>query len=83
MTLQTELVRANVRAEVREFCEDYAACLDDMRLDDWPEFFTEDAFYQVISKENFDAGMIHAVVYCDSKSMILDRVLAVTSDVLP
>lgn len=78
MAVQTELARAGLRAEVRDFCEDYAACLDDMRLDDWPAFFTDDALYRVISKENFDAGFIHAVIYCDGKPMILDRVLAVT-----
>ncbi len=78
MTDQALRDRVGLRADVRDFLEDCAASLDDMRLDDWPAFFTDDALYQVISAENFDAGLPHATVYCQGKSMILDRVFALT-----
>jgi anthranilate 1,2-dioxygenase small subunit len=78
LTDQAVLDRAALRSEVRDLLDDCAASLDDLRLDDWPEFFTDDALYQVISAENFEAGLPHATVYCQGKAMILDRVYALT-----
>jgi anthranilate 1,2-dioxygenase small subunit len=54
----------------------YGLCLDDARLEEWPEFFTEDCLYQVIARENVDNGFPAAVMYCDSKGMLIDRVVA-------
>ena len=34
----------------------YLECLDDLRLAEWPEFFTEACTYRVIPRENFEAG---------------------------
>ena len=62
--------------EIEEFNTAYAAALDEQRLDDWAEMFTEDAFYVVISRENADRGMPVGLIYCDSKRMIYDRALA-------
>src|SRR5713226_522455 len=54
----------------------YAAALDEQRLTDWAEMFTEDAFYIVISRENADRGLPVGLIYCDSKRMIHDRAFA-------
>lgn len=54
----------------------YGLCLDDDRLEQWPEFFTDDCLYQVIARENVDNGLPAAVMYCDSKAMLVDRVVA-------
>lgn len=54
----------------------YGLCLDDGRLEEWPEFFVEDCLYQVIARENVDNGLLAAVMYCDSKGMLVDRVVA-------
>ncbi len=62
--------------EVNEFNAAYAAALDEQRLLDWVEMFTEDAFYVVISRENADHGMPVGLIYCDSKRMIYDRAFA-------
>ena len=40
----------------RDFNTAYAAALDEQRLTDWAEMFTDDAFYVVISRENVDRG---------------------------
>jgi anthranilate 1,2-dioxygenase small subunit len=66
-----------LRARLRDFYDDYAHCLDDRNLDRWTSFFTEDAIYRVIARENHDRGLEHATIYCDGKAMILDRALAV------
>lgn len=54
----------------------YGLCLDDDRLEQWPDFFTDDCLYQVIARENVDNGLPAAVMYCDSKGMLVDRVVA-------
>ena len=62
--------------EIEEFNTAYAAALDEQRLDDWAEMFTDDAFYVVISRENADRGLPVGLIYCDSKKMIHDRAFA-------
>src|SRR2546425_12381438 len=54
----------------------YAAALDEQRLTDWVEMFTDDAFYVVISRENADRGMPVGLIYCENKGMIYDRAFA-------
>src|SRR5882757_2801577 len=62
--------------EVDQFNAAYAEALDDARLTDWVEMFTDDAFYLVISRENADKGLPVGLIYCDSKAMIYDRAFA-------
>lgn len=64
------------RSELRDFYDDVAACLDAEALAKFPSFFTEDAKYQVISRENHDDGLEHAPIYCLGRAMIEDRVTA-------
>ena len=65
-----------LRQEIDEFNAAYAAALDEQRLLDWAEMFTDDAFYVVISRENADRGLPVGLIYCDSKKMIHDRAFA-------
>jgi anthranilate 1,2-dioxygenase small subunit len=65
-----------LREEIDEFNAAYAAALDEQRLSDWAEMFTDDAFYIVISRENADGGLPVGLIYCDSKKMIYDRAFA-------
>jgi anthranilate 1,2-dioxygenase small subunit len=62
--------------EIDEFNSAYAAALDEGRLTDWAEMFTDDAFYVIISRENFDRSMPVGLIYCENKGMIQDRAFA-------
>jgi anthranilate 1,2-dioxygenase small subunit len=62
--------------EVETFNAAYAAALDEQRLTDWVEMFTDDAFYVIISRENADRGMPVGLIYCENKGMIFDRAFA-------
>lgn len=62
--------------EVEQFNNAYAAALDERRLVDWAEMFTDDACYLVISRENADRGMPVGLIYCENKGMIYDRAFA-------
>lgn len=66
-----------LRAEVEEFHYAYAATLDGGRLDQWPDFFTEDAFYRIRSRENADSDFPVGLVYCEGRPMIIDRAFAI------
>lgn len=55
---------------------DYAHCIDDDRLEEWPDFFTEDCFYQVISRDDHAAGLPVGVMTCTSRGMLIDRIVS-------
>ena len=59
-----------------ELMSEYAERIDDGRLEDWLELFTEDAIYQVLSRENVEQGLPAAMVLCTNKNMIRDRIAA-------
>lgn len=54
----------------------YAAAIDHDRLEDWPEFFTEDCVYKVTTADNFAENLQGGAIYADSKGMLKDRVAA-------
>lgn len=60
------------REALRDFYDDYYIALDDVRLDDWPAFFTEDCLYRVIPRENFEAGYTLSTIFAerDRKSVV-------------
>jgi 3-phenylpropionate/cinnamic acid dioxygenase small subunit len=64
------------RLEIDALYADYAHCLDDDALEDWPSFFTDDCYYRITSAENFEAGLPLGIVYATSKAMLVDRVMA-------
>lgn len=54
----------------------YVACIDDDRLEDWPDFFAERCRYQIISDENHSRKLPIAVFVATSQGMLKDRVAA-------
>jgi anthranilate 1,2-dioxygenase small subunit len=66
--------------EIEEFNNAYAAALDEQRLANWAEMFTDDGFYVVISRENADRNMPVGLIYCENKGMILDRANAMKTE---
>jgi 3-phenylpropionate/cinnamic acid dioxygenase small subunit len=68
---------ALLRAEIDTFHAEYCAALDANDVEQWPEFFTEDATYRITSRENALLDMPVGLVYCEGRDMIRDRALAV------
>src|SRR5437660_7995953 len=54
----------------------YADCIDDDRLEEWPDFFVDDCRYLITDRESHAAGLRHGVIYCASRGMLADRVTA-------
>ena len=65
-----------LRARVADFMLDYAHAIDDLDLHAWPRFFTEDARYKIIIRQNFEANLPMGVMYCEGAGMMRDRVMA-------
>ena len=55
---------------------EYARCIDDDRLEEWPEFFAESCVYRVTSAANFAEGLQGSLIFADSRGMLRDRVSA-------
>ncbi len=54
----------------------YVECIDDNRLEEWPDYFVDDAVYKVIPRENADRNLPVAAIFCDSKGMLVDRIVS-------
>jgi 3-phenylpropionate/cinnamic acid dioxygenase small subunit len=52
----------------------YAQALDADRLEEWPEFFTEQGRYRIATAENEERGLPLPVLYADGRAMLRDRV---------
>jgi 3-phenylpropionate/cinnamic acid dioxygenase small subunit len=71
------LNRRDLRLDLEELYAEYVACLDEERFEEWPEFFTDDAIYRIIPRENFEHGLPIATLHCESKGYLQDRVVAI------
>jgi anthranilate 1,2-dioxygenase small subunit/terephthalate 1,2-dioxygenase oxygenase component beta subunit len=52
----------------------YIQALDDDRLEDWPNFFTDTCRYVVTTADNLAQGMPLGMIYATSRAMLRDRV---------
>jgi anthranilate 1,2-dioxygenase small subunit len=66
-----------LRFEVEELFSAYAHCLDDDRVEEWPDFFTDAASYKIIGRDNVERNLPVATMLCASKAMMTDRVVAI------
>jgi len=71
------LSSGELRLELEDLYADYAACLDEERFEDWPEFFTDPCLYKIVPRENFERGLPLATWLCESKGYLADRVTAI------
>ena len=65
-----------VRFGIGELYAAYADCIDDDRLEEWPDFFVDDCRYLITDRQSHEAGYKHGVIYCASKGMLADRITA-------
>jgi anthranilate 1,2-dioxygenase small subunit len=63
-----------IRRGVEDLIGTYAECIDEDRLEEWPDLFADPCRYLVISRSNHEAGMRQGVMYAATRGMLLDRV---------
>lgn len=54
----------------------YVRSIDDGPIEDWPEHFTDDAFYKVTTADNHRRGLPAGVIWANNKAMLKDRISA-------
>lgn len=64
------------RAAVWELLAEYGALIDMAKFDEWLGLFSAECRYQIIPRENFERGLPAALVLCDSRAMLEDRIRA-------
>lgn len=64
------------RFDVEDFHYEYCANLERGEIERWPDFFTDDAMYQVIARDNAESGLPLGLIYCEGKGMLRDRAYA-------
>src|SRR5579871_3324673 len=76
MTSRGSMVDTALRQGVDDLIAAYADCVDDDRLEGWPDFFVEDCRYLITDRDSHREGLRHGVIYCASRGMLTDRVTA-------
>jgi anthranilate 1,2-dioxygenase small subunit len=69
----SELAR---RLRIEALMAEYVHCIDEDRLEEWPDFFAEHGRYRVTSRENHELGLPVSLIWCDGKGMFRDRISA-------
>ena len=55
---------------------EYGALIDAARYDEWLALFGEECRYRIVPRENFDRGLPAALMFCDSRAVLEDRIRA-------
>ncbi len=64
------------RPAIDDLLVEYAWRLDNDKLEEWTELFTEDARYEIVPRDNHDRGYPLALISCKNRAMLRDRILA-------
>ena len=71
-----------LRARLADLYCAYNDTLNDGELERWPSLFTEVCVYKVLPRENYERSLPVAVMYCESRAMLTDRVVALRETAL-
>jgi anthranilate 1,2-dioxygenase small subunit len=63
-------------AAIYALLAEYGALIDAAKFDEWLDLFAAECRYQIMPRENFDRGLPAALVFCDSRAMLEDRIRA-------
>jgi len=75
-------VTLELRARLADLYCDYDDALNDGEFERWPELFIDACVYKVLPRQNYERGLPVAVIYCESRDMLIDRVVAIRETAL-
>ena len=67
---------AELRATFDDLLAEYGFLIDSDRLEEWLDLFVEDCVYRIVPRENHVRGLPLALMLCENKNMLRDRVQA-------
>jgi len=54
----------------------YGALIDAVDFDAWLDLFARTCSYHIVPRENYENGLLAALVFCDSRALLEDRIRA-------
>jgi salicylate 5-hydroxylase small subunit len=76
------VVDVALQLELEDLYSRYGALLDDGPLRDWPDLFAADCLYLVIPRDNYERGLPLAIIRCESRGMLTDRIRAAQETIM-
>jgi anthranilate 1,2-dioxygenase small subunit len=67
---------ASIAARIADLQTRYVRCLDERRLDEWPDLFVDACVYRIVSRDNHVRGLPMPLMLCHGKGMLKDRAYA-------
>jgi anthranilate 1,2-dioxygenase small subunit len=67
---------SNVLQYITQAQANYARCIDDDRLEEWPSLFHGPCLYKITTASNYRDGLEAGIVFANSRGMLTDRVSA-------
>jgi anthranilate 1,2-dioxygenase small subunit len=64
------------RAALFDLYANYGGLIDAAEWVEWLELFARECRYSIVPRENFDRGLPAGLVYCDSRAVLEDRIMA-------
>lgn len=64
------------RLAIEDLFNHYGSNLDEDLLEDWLKLFAERCSYKIMPRENIELGLPAALMLCENKNMLLDRVVS-------
>jgi len=62
------------RRQIEDLQARYIRLIDDDRIEEWPELFTDYCLYRITTRENFAKGLALGLMECQGQGMLADRV---------
>ncbi len=62
---------------VAELYTRHSEIISDNQLEQWPDLYTDDCLYKLISRANFDRQLPLGTILCESRGALIDRVTAI------
>ena len=63
--------------DATELIHAYVHALDNGEYERWVDFFTDDALYKIVARDNHERALPLATMFCQGKGMMRDRVIAI------
>ncbi len=70
---------AAARQAAIELMDDYVERIDEDRLEEWLDLFTEDCSYRVVPRENVEQNLPVSIILCPTKDSLRDRIVSLRS----
>src|SRR5258705_10623439 len=68
---------AALRLAIGDLNAAYADCIDDDRLEEWPDFFVEDCRYLITDRNSHEAGRRPRILYAPSPGILAAPLIAI------